>query len=255
MNEFERAVHGFVAAYPHWNEMDARWLTHRLTRRFNRQLTIDSNYVIHLVGELWEYTSQYCSRRSKKIQDIRREFVRNAACRHRRFWDVKGLEISQSLLDDEERAIERLMHLKSEMSASLVVFQGSFSRERITSLFNQFGYHIDLTKRESELFSIMKDVAQTESNFDEFWDEVEIRIFEEGALQINKVNFTTIKSRLLKKLKAREQQGSTTLLHYAPARRRSGNGEPELPGEISLFIRVLDDFGKRFENNSNSTNL
>lgn len=255
MSEFERAVQGFMAAYPHWNEMDARWLTHRLTRRFNRQLNIDSNYVIHLVAELWEYTSQYCQRRGKQSQDIRREFVKNAACGQRRFWDLKGLEISQSLLDDEERALERLMHLKSEMSASLVVFQGSFSRERITSFFNQFGYYIDLTKRESELFSIMYDVAQTESNFDEFWDEIEIRVFEEGALQINKVNFTTIKSRLLKKLKAHEQQGGATLLHYAPARSRSGNGEAELPGEITVFIRVLDEFGKRFENNWDSTNL
>lgn len=249
MNEFERAVHGFMAAYPHWNEMDARWLTHSLTRRFNRQLNIDSNYVIHLVAELWEYTSQYCQRRGKQSQDIRREFVKNAACCQRRFWDLKGLEISQSLLDDEERAIERLMHLKSELSASLVVFQGSFSRERITSLFQQFRYHIDLTKRESELFSIMYDVAQTESNFDEFWNEIEIRIFEEGALQINNVNFATIKSRLLKKLKAREQQTIGTLFHYVPGRGKSADWDAMLPEELVAFVRVLDDSGRKFEMN------
>jgi hypothetical protein len=238
VTKFDRVVEGFLAAYPHWNEFEARKLTNSLTRRFKKQMQLDSNYVLHLVAELWEYTGDYCQRRGKTPEQIRPGFVRNAALGQKRFWTIKGVNISEVFIDDNLKAVERFNFLKENMTSSLKVFQEPFSRDNISFFFKQLRNCVELTPRENDLFQTIEDVAEFESNFDELWDEVEIRFFEDDLLNITKANFSQIKSRLLQKVKAAEPNTIGGLMHFIP----------RVPAELKLFIKVLDGFDVNFNN-------
>lgn len=239
MTEFDRAVDCFLAAFPHWNSMEATKLTKALTRRFNHQLNIDSNYVLHLVAELWEYTNDYCQRRNKTLNMIRPGFVRNAAFGQSRFWAIKGLNISEVLLIDAQATVDRFNLLKESMTSSIKVFQEPFSQESISYFFKQLRRYIDLTPREAALFNTIEEVAEIETNFDELWDEVEIRFFEDGLLEINKINFAQIKSRLMRKVRETESFTRGGLMQFIP----------RVPEDLKNLIKVLEDFDSSFNSN------